>query len=109
MSDELVACSFCERDETKTLLMVRKDDVVICRDCVVNCVDALTKSEPKFRRSSGGRKRYLAEELGRKCSFCSRKVIDVRAALPPNPDSNHNICDECVMISFDIMLRAIFG
>lgn len=89
--------------------MVRKDDVIICRDCVVYCVDALTKNEPKFPRSSGGRKRYLAQELGRNCSFCSRKVIDVRAASSPNPASKHDICDECVMICFDIMLRWIFG
>lgn len=109
MPDKLVSCSFCQRDHTQTLRMVRKDDVIICRDCVVYCVDALTKNEPKFPRSSGGRKRYLAQELGRNCSFCSRKVIDVRAALSPKPDSKHDICDECVMICFDIMLRGIFG
>ncbi len=32
-----------------------------------------------------------------------------QGGFTPNLDSNHNICDECVMICFDRILRGIFG
>ena len=108
MPDELLDCSFCGRNQQDTLQMVKGTDVCICRECVVKSVDILTSSKPKQSSGSSVRKTYLATDLALKCSFCERRGIDVRAVTTIN-NSKPCICDECVMICFDFILRGIFG
>ena len=105
MPDDKVVCSFCGRGQGDTLYMVKNNDVYICRECVIRGVDLLTNNKPK---PPSIKKTYLATDLTRKCSFCSRRVIDVRA-VAPFKDSKDRICDECLMICFDIILRWLFG
>src|ERR1044072_3640111 len=105
MPDEKPECSFCGRNQQNTRLLIEGSNVIICRECVVKGMEFLTSIKPKHR---GVKKTYLASELGRKCSFCTRKLIDVRASTSIN-DGNKYICDECLMVCFDIILRNIFG
>jgi ATP-dependent protease Clp ATPase subunit len=108
MSADNVACSFCGRDRHNTLHLINKKDVYICRDCIVKGIDRLTKSKPKRSGRSSVTKTYLASEIGLECAFCSRRLTSVRAETSIN-DSKHHICDECLMICFDIVLRQYFG
>jgi ATP-dependent protease Clp ATPase subunit len=108
MPVDKVACSFCGRDQYNTLHLIKNNDVYICRDCIVEGVDLLTKNKPKRSGGSSVKKIYLASELGLECAFCSRKLTDVRAATPINNSKNH-ICDECLMNCFDVILRRLFG
>jgi ATP-dependent protease Clp ATPase subunit len=108
MPDELLDCSFCGRNQCETLRMIKGIDACICRECIVECVDFLTSSRPHRPSGSSVRKTYRVSDLELKCAFCSRRVIDVRAVATIN-DSKKYICDECVMVCFDIMLRGVFG
>jgi ATP-dependent protease Clp ATPase subunit len=108
MSLDTVVCSFCGRDRYNTLHLIKKSDVYICRDCIVEGVDLLTKNKPKHPGGSSVKKTYLASELGLECAFCSRELTDVRAETSISNSKNH-ICDECLMICFDIVLRQLFG
>jgi ClpX C4-type zinc finger len=105
MPDEKVCCSFCGHDGRQTPQLIKGNDACICRECVVKGIDLLTNN--KAKRLSV-KKIYLASEIGRKCSLCSRKLADVRAETSINGGKNH-VCDECLMVCFDIMLRLIFG
>lgn len=108
MFGDQVACSFCGNDPFDTLHMIENGGVYICRDCVVKGVDVLTRREPKRPSGSSVKKTYLASELGLSCAFCDRKLTEVRAETSISHGKNH-ICDECLMICFDIILRRIFG
>lgn len=108
MAVDQVACSFCGRDRYNTLHIITRNDVYVCRDCIVEGVDLLTKSKPKPSTRSSVRKTYLASQIGLECAFCSRKLSDVRAATSIN-DSKNYICDECLIICFDMTLRELFG
>jgi ATP-dependent protease Clp ATPase subunit len=108
MLDKLVDCSFCGRNQLDTLCMIAGTDVYICRECIVESVNFLTSRSPKQSSKSSVRRTYFATDLMLRCAFCKRRAIDVRAVATIN-DSKHYICDECVMVCFDITLREIFG
>jgi hypothetical protein len=108
MPGENVECSFCGRDIYNTLHMIKSNGTHICRECVIKGVDLLTSTKPKPLGGSSVKKTYRASDIGHECTFCSRKVIDVRAATTIT-DGKHRICDECLMVCFDVMLRTLFG
>jgi ATP-dependent protease Clp ATPase subunit len=108
MLEEMLDCSFCGRNQDDTLHMITDRVVQICRECIVQGLDLLTNNKPKCPGGSSVKKTYRATDLGLKCSFCKRKAIDVRAIASIN-DRKDSICDECIMVFFELILRRAFG
>jgi ATP-dependent protease Clp ATPase subunit len=108
MPVDKIACSFCGRDQYETLHLIENNDVYICRDCIVKSVDLLTRNKTRQPGGSSVKNTYLASELELECAFCVRKLPDVRVATSINEAKNY-ICDECVMICFNIILGKLFG
>jgi hypothetical protein len=108
MSDDNVACSFCGRDRYNAIQIIKGYDGSVCRDCLLEGIRLLTGTEPKRHSGSAAKKTYLASDFVLTCSICRRKITEVRAATSIN-HSKDRICDECLMICFDIMMRVVFG
>jgi len=90
---------------------IKGKPLYICRDCVAASLYDLANldTQPRVRTSSSVRKIYYADEIGIKCSFCQRKREDVRAIARYDPRNKHHICDECVLVCFDIVLTKVKG
>lgn len=108
MPADKVACSFCGRDQYETLHLIENNHVYICRDCIVEGVNLLTRNKQECSGRSTVKNTYRVSELDLECPFCMRKLTDVRVATSVN-DTKHYICDECIMVCFDIILRKSFG
>jgi hypothetical protein len=94
-----IQCTFCRRSQKVVKKLIAGPGVYICDECVdlatpvaAGRADEVTRGDQVLRR--------VGQPAAIRCSFCSKKVREVRVLVS---GGGEHICDECIALCRDII------
>jgi ATP-dependent protease Clp ATPase subunit len=100
MGDYAVRCGFCGNGQDAARMLVPGPAIFICDQCLGAAANALATREPAATAQE--RLQASFRDAGKYCSFCGKSAQEASCLLHRSAAC---ICDECIRVSLDIIVR----